>query len=740
MNTVTDHANKTGGLRPDLGPFSIWALSLGTSIGWGSLVVTSNTYLIQAGPWGSIGGILIGALIMILISLNYHYMINCFPDAGGAYSFTKETFGYDHGFLVAWFLFLTYIAVFWANATSLPLFARYFMGRIFQFTYLYTIFGYDVYLGEVILTITAILLAAIFCARWRKASMAVMTILVLLFTAGITICFLGAMIAHGKSGFSFQPGFLPDKNAISQIVKIACVSSWAFIGFENISHATEEYSFSRHKVLCILVTSVVVTTALYIFILMLSITAYPPQYGSWLEYIRDLGNLSGIEGLPAFYAANYYLGDFGLYALMASLLALVITSLIGNLFALSRLLYALAKDEIIPRTFSTLNEDSAPAKAIFLVAALSLPIPLLGRTTIGWIVDVTTIGATFTYCFVCFATFRTAVACEDKLEKWIGLLSFFMMIGFLAYLLLPNLFLTSSMARETYFLLVIWGILGFIYFRWILNRDKAKRFGKSVIVWVVLLFMVLFIALIWMNQSLIRTANQTLENIQEHYQSEIDLAEVRAADELFIEEEIDKLENANTRTMVTVTALFIFSLLVMLTNYSYMNKQAKEHQAIANTDPLTGVKSKHAFVTKEREVDEMIEDKLNVPFALTVCDVNGLKYINDTFGHKAGDEYIRSASTMICELFKHSPVYRIGGDEFVVVMVGGQDYENRDAIMAELQRRSEANIGTDNVIVAGGVSTFIPGQDLKMHDVFERADALMYKNKQALKNLGARTR
>lgn len=91
---------------------------------------------------------LIGALIMLVISRNYHYMTNSLPEAGGAYTFAKETFGYDHGFLSAWFLALTYVAMLWANATALPLFAEYYLGDGLKFGFHYTLFGYDVYLGE----------------------------------------------------------------------------------------------------------------------------------------------------------------------------------------------------------------------------------------------------------------------------------------------------------------------------------------------------------------------------------------------------------------------------------------------------------------------------------------------------------------------------------------------------------------------------------------------------------------
>ncbi len=89
------------GLRKHLSPLGAWAFAIGTSVGWGSLVVTANTYLAQAGPLGSVLGLVLGALIMALIARNYGYMMRCYPEAGGAYAYTREVFGYDAGFLTA---------------------------------------------------------------------------------------------------------------------------------------------------------------------------------------------------------------------------------------------------------------------------------------------------------------------------------------------------------------------------------------------------------------------------------------------------------------------------------------------------------------------------------------------------------------------------------------------------------------------------------------------------------------
>ena len=84
-----------------IGVLGAFGLSVGTSIGWGSFVVTGSDYLSEAGLIGSIIGILLGTLLMCVIAYCYHYMINKVPDSGGIYSFVKHTFGGDHAFLAS---------------------------------------------------------------------------------------------------------------------------------------------------------------------------------------------------------------------------------------------------------------------------------------------------------------------------------------------------------------------------------------------------------------------------------------------------------------------------------------------------------------------------------------------------------------------------------------------------------------------------------------------------------------
>ncbi|MBR7189235.1 MAG: GGDEF domain-containing protein, partial [Clostridia bacterium] len=161
-------------------------------------------------------------------------------------------------------------------------------------------------------------------------------------------------------------------------------------------------------------------------------------------------------------------------------------------------------------------------------------------------------------------------------------------------------------------------------------------------------------------------------------------------------------------------------------------QELSEAREKANRDALTGVKSKHAYVEAEAAIDEGIARGTAVPFAVAVCDVNGLKQVNDAHGHKAGDQLIRDASAIICNVFSHSPVFRTGGDEFVAIL-RGKDYGRRAELMEEMAASNRESALQGGPIVASGLADFLPGRDGRLAQVFDRADQAMYANKERLK-------
>ena len=154
----------------------------------------------------------------------------------------------------------------------------------------------------------------------------------------------------------------------------------------------------------------------------------------------------------------------------------------------------------------------------------------------------------------------------------------------------------------------------------------------------------------------------------------------------------------------------------------------------AFTDDLTGVKSKHAYVEAELLLDQRIDEGTVDEFALVLFDLNELKKINDSQGHEAGDQYIREACRIICTRFKRSPIYRIGGDEFVAILEG-DDYGNRAELLAAFETQMDLNQAQGRITVASGCACFDPARDKSSQTVFERADEQMYQRKKRMKDI-----
>ena len=154
----------------------------------------------------------------------------------------------------------------------------------------------------------------------------------------------------------------------------------------------------------------------------------------------------------------------------------------------------------------------------------------------------------------------------------------------------------------------------------------------------------------------------------------------------------------------------------------------------AYSDPLTHVKNKNAL----EEDYERLQRQMRIgtaEYALLMMDINYLKRINDTYGHDYGDEYLVNCCQAICKVFDHSPVYRLGGDEFLVLLENDA-YGRRDELIAEFNRIAEESLKEKNawkrVSVAKGLAVYEPS-DASPEDVLRRADHAMYEEKKRMK-------
>lgn len=161
-----------------------------------------------------------------------------------------------------------------------------------------------------------------------------------------------------------------------------------------------------------------------------------------------------------------------------------------------------------------------------------------------------------------------------------------------------------------------------------------------------------------------------------------------------------------------------------------LKKDLQTTTRIANRDSLTGVGSATAFRQKMNELDREMEKGVAPHFAIIECDLNDLKLKNDSSGHDAGDVYIKNCCKIFCDTFKHSPVYRVGGDEFVILLQD-EDFQNRDVLFKTLRG---SGLQETDPSFASGMAIYDSEADRNSDEVLKRADTLMYANKKFIKS------
>ncbi len=168
-------------------------------------------------------------------------------------------------------------------------------------------------------------------------------------------------------------------------------------------------------------------------------------------------------------------------------------------------------------------------------------------------------------------------------------------------------------------------------------------------------------------------------------------------------------------------------------------RELHDAQRIMNVDTLTGAYSRYAYVEMEERMDLAIAAREITEFAVVVFDLNGLKHINDTKGHSAGDVYIIDSYKLISSFYPDCSIYRFGGDEFVVVLEG-EAFTDRDKTLRSFEKTVNENLQKGLPVISTGMSVFDPAADNTFRAVFSRADERMYARKLYLKSKGAYVR
>lgn len=274
------------------------------------------------------------------------------------------------------------------------------------------------------------------------------------------------------------------------------------------------------------------------------------------------------------------------------------------------------------------------------------------------------------------------------------------------------------------------------------SMDEVNRVvyrNIYILIGVILLCAVLFICLLllWLRANVTRPL-RLLEKSVSDYAAES--TGQRDPDELIFYpphirtgNEVQSLSQAVTKLSQDMRD-YVKGLLAAEKENLGLQAHVSEIRTIAYRDALTKVNNLAAYEKKTKELDWDIRNNI-AEFAIVMLDLNKLKAVNDKYGHERGNDYLVGVCGLLCHVFTHSPVYRIGGDEFIAVLQG-EDYENREKLFASLRQQLAESTTNEDVepwhrySAAVGMAAFAPGDDAKA--VFDRADQEMYREKQGM--------
>ena len=450
-------------LTKTLKPSWVFAIALGSSVGWGAFILPGD-WIGKSGPIGAIVGLLIGALIMMIIASSYGVMIKKFPVSGGGFTYAFIAAGKKWAYICGWFLSLGYISIVALNASAFSLLLKFLSPGFMKQFYLYSVAGWDVYLPEVIISSLIIILFAFINTTGSSVSGRMQFYFSVSLIAGVVILGLLTFGIADHPLENMRPLFKGDQPIFVSILVILAIAPWAYVGFDNVPQAAEEFDFSPRKATTLIVLSLF--TSFLIYAVMIGLT-------SWT--FSNLSDVSGSLWLTGDVVSSI-LGTGGLIIMAIAIVMGIFTGLNGFYMSASRLLFSMARARALPNIFRTITKkNQIPIWGIWFVTLITLPTPWFGRQALTWIVDMSSTGVSVAYFFTCFAAYKV-LAWRSEVEgreiapmkKFLALVGMSASLAFLALLLIP--FSPAALSLPSYILLLVWALVGGTFYAIIKKR------------------------------------------------------------------------------------------------------------------------------------------------------------------------------------------------------------------------------------------------------------------------------
>lgn len=448
------------GLKPTLKLSSVYAMAVGSAIGWGAFVLPYQ-WLSSAGLAAVLTGFVIATLLISIIALNYGYATRKLPVTGGGIVFALSALGHKHSFIAGWSLMLGYIGIVALNASAVSLVFKLIFPDLMKLFPLYEVADWTIYAPEVIISSLFLVLFAYLNVKNTAFSGKIQYIAVVLLLLAVGLIFAGTGINFINNPSNLQLSPPENVSFWTACFTIVAFAPWAYVGFDSIPQIAGEFEFSAKKIMKLLIGSIISASLLYMAMVSAAAFAFGDNLGQYAQSAWATGS-----------AVEQIMGKMGLVLLTLAVSMGVLTGLNGFYLAASRVILTMGRSQMLPSAFSKLHPKyQTPYVAIYSILAVCLISPWFGRSALLWIVDMTSVGIAMSFFYTCFCAYTLGkkgqllgqtLQEKNKLQQWIGLAGCVISLGFLALLLVPSS--PGSLSVESWYALSVWLILGVALF------------------------------------------------------------------------------------------------------------------------------------------------------------------------------------------------------------------------------------------------------------------------------------
>lgn len=424
----------------------VFAIVLGSIIGWGSFMLPGNKFLIESGVINTAIGLFIGAFFIIIIESSYRVMLDNQNEEGGEFTYAYNHYGERHGFVVGWALSLAYLTMVPFNGTAFVLVLKKIFGNVLEIGYLYNIGPSEIYLGEILISSLIVILFAYINIKGIKETSKTQNIIV--FTLVVSVLSLFTVMITSSDMTSFNSNYISNyKFDLGQILRVLAITPFAFVGFDAIPQLSKEFDFSTRSASFIAIISLLIAALVYNLLNITTAISFSSADAFKEDWALGAGVLKN-------------LGNKWFVILVLGLAGAVTSGINGFMLSTGKLMGAISSKGILPERFGVKNENGAFKNTIIFTTGVSLVAPWFGREVILWIVDMASLGAAVAYLYVCIISFKKA---KTRYRRVMSVIGTAISISFIGLLLIPAS--PAALGVESIIALIVWILLGIVFYR-----------------------------------------------------------------------------------------------------------------------------------------------------------------------------------------------------------------------------------------------------------------------------------